>query len=93
MTKIIILCSSCGWKKISEENKTNLVELNNDSMSSKKYRCPGCGRGVAPRKFADPQEEQDRKNEEERMRRNEEKWRQENLDFHARFMEEVEDGK
>lgn len=87
MTKVIILCSSCGWKRIAEGADTGLVEIKNDSLSSKKYRCPGCGRAISPRKFSDPQEEQDRRNEEEKMRKNEEKWRQENLDFRARFME------
>ena len=92
MTKVILLCSSCGWKRISDEGNIGLKELNNDSMSSKKYRCLGCGRAVAPRKFKDPQEEQDRKNREEMMKKNEEAWRQENLDFHSSFMEEVGDG-
>ncbi|NDD53769.1 hypothetical protein EBZ39_07805 [bacterium] len=90
MTKVIVLCSSCGWKRITDGDKIGLAELKNDSLSSKKYRCPGCGRGVSPRKFSDPQEEQDRKNKEEIMKKNEEKWRQENLDFHVRFMEEAE---
>jgi predicted RNA-binding Zn-ribbon protein involved in translation (DUF1610 family) len=90
MKKVIILCSSCGWKRIADGDKIGLAELKNDSLSSKKYRCPGCGRAVSPRKFSDPQEEQDRKNKEEIMKKSEEKWRQENLDFHARFMEETE---
>jgi hypothetical protein len=90
MTKVIILCSFCGWKKIAESDNTGLSEIKNDSLSSRKYRCPGCGRATSPRKFSDPQKEQDRKNEEEKMKKNEEKWRQENLDFHTRFLEETE---
>ncbi|NBT57282.1 hypothetical protein EBT16_00700 [bacterium] len=90
MTKVIVLCSACGWKRISDRDDVGLCELNNDSLSSKKYRCPGCGRAVSPRKFSDPQGDQDRKNKEESIKKNEEKWRQENLDFHARFMEEAE---
>lgn len=90
MKKVIILCSSCGWKRIADEANTGLLEIKNDSLSSKKYRCPGCGRAISPRKFSDPQGEVERKNEEEKMKKNEDKWRQENLDFHMRFMEETE---
>lgn len=89
MNKVIILCSFCGWKKIADKEKIDLYELKTDSLSSKKYRCPGCGRAVSPRKFSDPQREHDKKNEEESMKKNDEKWRQENLDFQVRFMEET----
>lgn len=91
MSKVIILCASCGWKKVADKDETGLTELKNDSLSSKKYRCPGCGRGVSPRKFGDPQKEHDRKREEEKMKDNDQKWKQDNLDFHVRFMEEIGD--
>lgn len=91
MSKAIVLCVSCGWKTVAEENEIGLKELKNDTLSSKKYRCPGCGRAISPRKFGDPQKEQDRKENEDRMKKENEKWIKENLDFQKKFAEEATD--
>jgi DNA-directed RNA polymerase subunit RPC12/RpoP len=93
MKKAIILCASCGWKTVSDRDSIGLVEIKNDSLSSKKYRCPGCGRAVSPRNFSDPQKDQDNKKNEEKMKEENEAWLQENLDFHKSFMEETSDEK
>jgi uncharacterized protein YlaI len=91
MSKVIVLCIFCNWKTIAEENEVGLKELKNDTLSSKKYRCPRCGRAISPRKFGDPQKEQDRKENEDKMKKENETWIRENLDFQKKFAEEIND--
>lgn len=89
--KYILLCQSCSWKLVSDLSDDGLHELNNDSMSSRKFRCPKCGRAVVPRKIADPQEEQNRKTESERLKQESKKWMEENIKFQNNFMKENND--
>jgi DNA-directed RNA polymerase subunit RPC12/RpoP len=85
----IVLCQYCGWKFVGDVENSGLVELKNDTMSSKKYRCQGCGRGVVSRFAKDPQQEVDRKIEEEKMNQEKQNWIQENIDFRSKFLEEA----
>lgn len=85
--KAIILCASCGYKKVCEPEDTGLVELKNDTLSPRKFRCPGCGRAVAPRSFPDPQSELEGKAKEERLKAEHEAFVGEAMDFQRRFSE------
>lgn len=89
--KHILLCQSCSWKLVSDLSDSGLVEIKNDSMSSRKFRCPKCGRAVAPRSIKDPQEEHDRKAETERVREENKRWMEENIRFKTDFMREKDD--
>lgn len=90
--KYILLCQSCSWKLVSDLSESGLYELKNDSMSSRKFRCPQCGKAVVPRKIKDPQEEQNRKAESERLKQENKKWMEENIKFQNNFMKENNDG-
>lgn len=89
---LIFLCSSCGWKRVSAEGQSGLVELANDSMSSKKFRCPSCGRGIAPRKFSNPQADVERVASEEAAKSEHERWLDMTMDYQRSFLE-GQDGK
>jgi len=84
----ILLCQSCGWKEVCELDRSVAVEIKNDSMSSRKFRCPSCGRGVVPRSFPDPQRELDLKSKDERIKSEMDEWTERSLDFQKRFLED-----
>lgn len=86
--KVILLCSACDFKKVCALEETGLVELKNDSMSSRKFRCPWCGRAVAPRKFPDPQADLENKAKEERLKVDHEAFVGESIEFQRKFSEE-----
>lgn len=88
MNKKILLCSWCGWKRISDLNDTDLKELKNDTLSSRKFRCQKCGRGVAPRPIKDPQKELELKNQETTIEQENKKWIEEILQFQEEFRKE-----
>lgn len=88
----IFLCSFCGWKRVCSPDKSGLVELSNDSLSARKFRCPSCGRGVAPRKFPDPQSDVDKRAKEEFTKAEYEDWMAKSVDFQRNFIE-ARDGK
>jgi len=88
----ILLCLSCGWKKVCDPDASGLLELKNDSMSSRKFRCPGCGRAIAPRSHQDPQSEMNRRASDERIKAENEVFINEVMDFQKNFIRESEDG-
>lgn len=84
----IFLCQSCGWKRVCPIDASGLVELANDSMSARKFRCPFCGRGIAPRKFPDPQAEVERLAHEQATKSEHERWLETSLEYQRSFLEE-----
>lgn len=89
--KVIILCSHCSWKRVCDVDDIGLHELKNDSMSSRKFRCPGCGRAVAPRKFPDPQREMELAAKEERVKAENEAFMAQHAEFQKNFLKNVEE--
>lgn len=89
--KAILLCSACGWKQICNPDFDGVVEIKNDAMGSRKFRCPKCGRGVCPRSFPDPQSEMDRKARDNRIKSDNEAFMDETMEFQRRFIEENKD--
>lgn len=89
--KSIILCEYCGWKRVCDPKSSGLHELKNDSMSNMKFRCPGCGRGVAPRPAKDPQAEVERKAREERSKSEYEAWMERSIDLQKTFIKEIDE--
>lgn len=88
----LFLCEPCGWKKVCNLEMSGLKEMSNDSMSSRKFRCPSCGRGISPRKLSDPQGELDRREKEEAMKSEYKDWLDKSMEFQAKFAED-NDGK
>jgi DNA-directed RNA polymerase subunit RPC12/RpoP len=84
----ILLCQSCGWKKVCKLTDSDLKEIKNDSMSSRKFRCQSCGRGVAPRNFPDPQGELNIKSREESLKSEMNSWIESGVDFQRKFIED-----
>jgi DNA-directed RNA polymerase subunit RPC12/RpoP len=92
MTKYLLFCDYCNWKKISNLEGDDVLELKNDSMSSRKYRCLNCGRAVSPKKIKDPQKEMEKKAKEQSLKKENEKWAEDNFKFKENFLnEDVED--
>ena len=92
MHKHILLCTFCGWKRICGLEDPGLNEMKNDTLSSRKFRCPGCGRGVAPRKFKDPQKDLDDKLADEKAKAENEEFMKDSISYQESFLEEIEDG-
>lgn len=69
-----------------DPDSSGLHELKNDSMSGRKFRCLGCGRGVVPRPAPDPQYEVDMKVKEEKSRSEYEDWMEKSIDFQRNFV-------
>lgn len=86
--KFILLCASCSWKKISDLEE-DVIELKNDSMSSRKFKCEKCGRAVVPRKIKDPQSDLDKKIKEQKIQEENENWIKENINFKNKFLKEI----
>ena len=85
--KFILLCAFCSWKKISDL-KDDVVELNNDSMSGKKYKCEKCGRAIVPKKIKDPQSELNKKIKEKEIEEENKNWMKENVEFRKNFLKD-----
>lgn len=83
----IFLCSSCGWKKVCGLEDSGLLETSNDTMSSRKFRCPSCGRGISPNKFQNPQAEVDRAAAERSMKSEMDAWMAKSAEFQRKFIE------
>lgn len=93
MPKSILLCD-CGWKDILNSDLVGAPkELNNDTMSSRKFRCPRCGFAVTPRPAADPQSELRIKLEEDRIAEENKRWLKESELKTKEFMEKIRNGK
>lgn len=88
---MLFLCEACGWKAVSDEKNTNLTPLKNDTLSSKKYRCPGCGRALTPRNCKDPQGDLNQKIKSEQAKEDNKKWLEESLTFQKEFAERCKD--
>jgi|688.fasta_scaffold111793_4 hypothetical protein len=89
--KRIVLCDYCGWKKVCDPDESGLHELKSDTLSNKKFRCPGCGRAISARPFKDPQGEADRKSQETKMEEENKKWIEEHIQFQEKFLKERDD--
>jgi len=90
--KFILLCN-CGWKAISDlRDDIGIVELKNDTLSSRKFRCPSCGLAITPRKMKDPQSELDRERMDHEMAEENKKWLEESIEKQAKFIQEMKDG-
>jgi hypothetical protein len=90
--KFLLLCN-CGWKKISDlKGDIGAVEIKNDTLSARKFRCPSCGFAVAPRKIKDPQLELDRANKDKEMIDENKKWLEESIEKQSKFIKEMQDG-
>lgn len=89
--KKLLICEFCGWKTVSEPERSGLYELKSDTLSNRKWRCPKCGRAVTPRKCKDPQAEIERKKKEDILKMDDEKWMEENVAFRKDFMEKNDD--
>jgi len=89
--KSIFLCQACGWKRVCDPNSSGLLETKNDAESPSKFRCPTCGRGIVPRKFPDPQAENEMRASEERMREENQAFLDEVTQFQKKFIEEMAD--
>ena len=89
--KVILLCSHCSWKRVCEIEDAGVYELKSDSMSSRKFRCPGCGRAIAPRNFPDPQKDLDIEAREERIKSENEAFLVDHEEFQKKFVKEVEE--
>jgi hypothetical protein len=88
----MLLCE-CGWKEILDSDLSGApTELKNDTMSSRKFRCPKCGFAITPRPAADPQSELRRKLEEERAAEENRRWLEESERQTKEFMEKVRNG-
>ena len=88
MSKKILLCEFCGWKKIAELDSSEIKELKNDSLSSRKFRCKKCGRAITPRSIKDPQKEVNLKSKELSLQEENKKWIEEALQFQNEFKKE-----
>lgn len=89
--KSIILCEYCGWKRVCDPDSSGLHELKSDSMSARKFRCPGCGRAIVPRSAPDPQADVERQAKEERTKSEYEAWMERSLDFQRNFLKEKDE--
>jgi hypothetical protein len=89
--KYIFICESCDWKKTCGIEESGLRELKSDAMSSRKFRCPGCGRAMTPRGAKDPQSDIDRKLDDEKNRKENNKWMHDAIQFQSNFLKETED--
>jgi hypothetical protein len=89
--KFLLLCG-CGWKRISDlKEDIGIVELKNDTLSARKFRCPSCGFAVTPRKTKDPQLELDRARRDREMAEENRRWLDESTEKQAEFIKEMKD--
>lgn len=86
--KYILLCG-CGWKRISDLSDGDLFKLKNDTMSSRKFRCPGCGFAVTPRPAKDPQSELEDRLAEQKARDDYARWLEESARDREEFLKEI----
>jgi hypothetical protein len=89
--KLILLCN-CGWKRLDElDGMNDLLELKNDTLSSRKFRCPCCGFAVTPRRVKDPQLDVDRIKKEIEIGEENKKWLEDSMEIQNKFMKELRD--
>lgn len=86
--KSILLCG-CGWKRISDLSDGDLLELKNDTMSSRKFRCPKCGFAVTPRPAKDPQSELEDRLAERKTQDEYAEWLEESARAREEFLKEI----
>lgn len=88
----IALCEFCGWKRVFPAGDPSVRVSANDTMSSKKTKCPKCGRSVTPRKFPNPQGEADTAAKEQRNKLENEAWLERSAEYQREFIR-ARDGK
>lgn len=88
--KFMLLCT-CGWKRVSAlDSLEDVVELHNDTLGARKFRCPSCGFAVTPRKSKDPQSEVDKLRLEQEMERENRRWLEDSAEKQVKFIKEME---
>lgn len=93
MTEKFLLLCGCGWKSISDlKGEVGAVEINNDTLSSRKFRCPSCGFAVTPRKTKDPQAELDRARKDVEIAEENKRWLEDSVEKQIEFIKEMKDG-
>lgn len=93
MTEKFMLLCNCGWKKISDlKGDVGAVELKNDTLSNRKFRCPRCGFAVTPRKTKDPQFDLDRAKKDMETENQNKKWLEESVEKQIEFIKEMQHG-
>lgn len=91
--KAMLLCN-CGWKKVCEIDKCeDLIEIKNDTLGKKKFRCPSCGFAITPTKTKDPQQEIENLRIEKKIEKENEKWLEESIEKQNKFIKEIENAK
>lgn len=80
------LCEYCGWKRVFREGQSGLRPSPNDTMSADKFKCPGCGRAVTPRKIQDPQGEADRIARDDKAKSDNEAWLEKSMEYQREFI-------
>lgn len=90
MPDLFIFLCNCGWRKVSQIENCGLLELKNDTLSSRKFRCPSCGFSITPFKTKDPQYEINKKNIEKEIEEENKKWLEESSEKQAEFVKEIE---
>ena len=87
--KFILLCQ-CGWKRITDlSGEAPALELKNDTLSGRKFRCPSCGMAVAPRKTKDPQAKIDMSRMEAEAEEENRRWLEDSLERQHDFIREI----
>jgi hypothetical protein len=89
---MFILMCGCGWKKTTDLKDKNIHELKNDTMSSRKFRCPSCGKAVTPRHAKDPQSELDARIRSEKIAEDNRRWLADSLKAQEKFLKETDGG-
>lgn len=92
MGNIQIFLCGCGWKLVSDIEGSGLIELKNDTLSNRKFRCPLCGFAITPRKTKDPQSEIEKSRIEKEMIEDNKRWLEDSLKKQAEFIKEIKDG-
>jgi len=87
--KFLLICD-CGWKRTSNlDGFKDVVEIKNDTMSSRKFRCPHCGLAMTPKKVKDPQSEFEKIKKEREVEEENKRWIEESIRKQATFMKDI----
>lgn len=89
--KFIFLCG-CGWKSVSCLEDSGIVEIKNDTLSNRKFRCPSCGFAITPRKTKDPQADIEKAIKEKEMAEETKRWLEDSVQRQVNFIKEMIDG-
>lgn len=89
--KFLFLCG-CGRKSVSGLEDSGMVEIKNDTLSNRKFRCPSCGFAITPRKTKDPQADIERFRKEKEMAEETKKWLEDSVERQVNFIKEMRDG-